>query len=190
VSLEKRWPHQDDFNALVEQASARYGVPVALIKAVISLESEFLPRAFRDEPKIGDASRGLMQLLLGTARALGYTGDAEGLFDPATSIDLGTRLLRDDITFAKARGFGLDSAVSAYNGGFSAQRPGDGKRTGDTVDTPFINAGYVSVVLERMQYFQQWDAQRASSGSGGVPPGAAGAIALLAIGALSLGVLT
>ncbi len=188
MALEKRWPHQDDYTALIKESSARYAVPVALVQAVISLESEFLPRAYRAEPKINDASRGLMQLLFQTAKALGYTGTPDGLFDPATSIDLGTRLLRDNIRYAQSRGYGLDSALSAYNGGFSAQRAGDGKRTGDTTSSPFINQSYVNVVLERMRYFEQWNALRASSGSGGVGPGGTLPIALL-VGALTIGLL-
>ena len=49
----------------------------------------------RFQSLIGDASYGLMQLLMSTARGLGYTGDANGLYDAATNIDLGTRLLSD-----------------------------------------------------------------------------------------------
>lgn len=135
------------FDSIISDASAAWNVPQSLIKAVIERESDFDPSAYKAEPQIGDASRGLMQLLYGTAQALGFAGDPVDLFDPTTNIRLGTRYLRDLIATAARYGYGIDSAVSAYNAGFSLQRQGDGKRTGDTTDTPFINQSYVDGVI-------------------------------------------
>jgi len=150
-----RYAHEHDFDAIIDSASAEYNVPVALIKAIIAQESNFVASAYRAEPQIGDASRGLMQLLYGTATALGFSGQPDDLYDPATNIRLGTKYLADNINFAAANGYGIDSAISAYNGGFSAQRTGDGKRTGNTKDSPFINAAYVQSVLSLASYFAQ-----------------------------------
>ncbi len=135
------------FDSIINDAANAWGVSQAVIKAIIERESNFDPNAYRGEPQIGDASYGLMQLLFGTAQTLGFTGDASQLFDPTTNIRLGTRYLRDLIAKATAYGYNIDSAISAYNGGFSAQRTGDGKRTGDTTDTPFINQSYVDNVI-------------------------------------------
>lgn len=135
------------FDSIISQAASAWDVPASLIKAVIERESNFNARAYRSEPQIGDASRGLMQLLYHTAQALGFQGDPNDLYDPTLNIRLGTRYLRDLIQTATRYGYGVDSAISAYNAGFSAQRTGDGKRTGDTTATPFINQSYVDAVL-------------------------------------------
>lgn len=149
------YPHEHDYDALIDSASRQFGVSVALIKAFIAQESGFDARAYRAEPQIDDASRGLMQLLYATARDLGYTGTPDGLFNPETNINLGTKYIADNIRFAAANGYALDSAISAYNGGFSGQRPGDGKRTTDDDSGPFINQDYVDSVLSKASYFAQ-----------------------------------
>lgn len=102
------------FDSEIRAAGLRYNVPEVWIRAVIATESNWDPNAFRAEPAINDASRGLMQVLLKTARGLGYTGAADGLFDPATSIDLGSKLLGD-----LRRRYGDDARriYSAYNSG-------------------------------------------------------------------------
>lgn len=103
------------YDDLIYDAALRYAVPFDWIKAIIGTESSFNPWAIREEPKIGDASRGLMQILLRTARGLGYTGEPEGLFDPALNIDLGTRLLRQLIDRYGSGSF--ERIYSAYNSG-------------------------------------------------------------------------
>jgi soluble lytic murein transglycosylase-like protein len=64
------------------------------VEAIAEIESSFDPRAYRAEPRIGDASIGLMQTLYSVARQHGYTGAPEGLFDPETSVRLGMKHLR------------------------------------------------------------------------------------------------
>lgn len=63
-------------NALIEQHASANGLPIALVRQVIRRESNFNPRA------VYQGNYGLMQIRLGTARALGYRGSAEGLLDP------------------------------------------------------------------------------------------------------------
>jgi hypothetical protein len=75
------------FDGIISDASAAWDVPAALIKAIIEKESGFDPNAYRAEPQIGDASRGLMQLLYGTAQALGFAGEPDDLYDPTTNKD-------------------------------------------------------------------------------------------------------
>jgi soluble lytic murein transglycosylase-like protein len=100
------------YDPIILQAAATYVVDPALIKAIITKESSWNPSAIRQEPQIGDASRGLMQILYTTARGVGYTGAAEGLFDPATNINFGTKYLA-----AQLSRFGYPQGVSAYNAG-------------------------------------------------------------------------
>ena len=135
------------FDSIINTAADAWNVPQPLIKAIVEQESDFDPNAYRAEPQIDDASRGLMQLLYGTAQALGFQGEPNDLFDPTINIRLGTRYLSELINTAARYGYGVDSAISAYNAGFSTQRTGDGKRMGNSSDTPFINQAYVDRVL-------------------------------------------
>jgi hypothetical protein len=109
------------FDNLISAAASANGVEFALIKAIIAQESNFIPEAVRGEPQRSDASIGLMQVLLGTAKGYGYTGvagspaDLSGLFDPETNIGIGTQFLAD--LLARTRN-NIQDAISAYNGGF------------------------------------------------------------------------
>jgi len=118
-------------------------VPESWISAVIETESSWNPGAYRAEPQINDGSYGLMQILVKTARGLGYTGDPDGLWDPATNIDLGTKLLNE------LRGrYGEDfrRVYSAYNSGkpdlwqTSTQVGANVKRAVDNL-TKWVSAG-------------------------------------------------
>ncbi len=104
------------YDLLILDAARRYNVPESWLRGVIDTESSFNPNAFRAEPRINDASYGLMQLLYKTAKGLGYTGEPEGLYDPETNIDLGAKLLGQ----LRAK-FGDDfrKVYSAYNSGSS-----------------------------------------------------------------------
>lgn len=81
------------FRNLVEPAAAKYGVVPELVLAQIHDESGGDPDTFPEDPDRDGASFGLMQVELPTARSLGYSGPARLLFDPKTSITLGTQYL-------------------------------------------------------------------------------------------------
>lgn len=147
---------ENRYNHLTRAASALHMVPEPLIKAVIGAESAYKPRAFRPEPQINDASRGLMQLLERTARTLGHRGDVERLFDPLLNINLGSKLLAENYQHARAGAPGADPgelwerAVSAYNAGWSPNRPHDAKRK---PDGSFVNQAYVDKVLRLTAHY-------------------------------------
>ena len=101
------------FDEEIAGASSRYVVPPEWIKAVIQVESNWDPNAVNlSDP--GGGAWGLMQLLLTTARGLGYTGTAQGLLDPAMNIEYGTRLLAQLKT---QYGTDFRRIYSAYNSG-------------------------------------------------------------------------
>jgi len=147
------FPAEHDFDSLIASASDAYGVPVAVIKGVIGAESGFDPAAYRAEPQINDASTGLMQLLMSTARGQGFTGTSLGLYDPRTNINLGTKLLS-----SLSRQLGDWGAVfSAYNGGVRPQY-GLGARLPSGL---FQNQDYVNRVASLVGYFGQQQADAA-----------------------------
>ncbi|NQX44541.1 lytic transglycosylase domain-containing protein [Paenibacillus tritici] len=94
-----------DYEELIQTASAKYGVPVDLIKAVIDTESSFNPNVVSSA-----GAKGLMQLMDGTANGLGVSDP----FDPAQSIDGGVRYL----SYQLKRYDGQEKmALAAYNAG-------------------------------------------------------------------------
>lgn len=132
-------------NGIVCVVGTKYKVPPLLIKAMCQCESSYEPRAYRYEPAfwtnylknnpewkdkdpaVVSSSYGLMQLMWTTAWGLGFRGTQEQLWDPATNVELGTRLVRMliDEVYEKVvlRDYPwlspLDIALARYNGGKS-----------------------------------------------------------------------
>jgi soluble lytic murein transglycosylase-like protein len=90
---------------VIKTASERFRIPESLIKAVIKQES-----GFNREAVSRKGAMGLMQLMPGTADALGI-GDP---FDAQENVYGGTRYLRDLINLY---GGNLNEALAAYNAG-------------------------------------------------------------------------
>lgn len=75
-------------DALVAIHAKANDVPETLVHRVIVRESKY------QKDLVGRCGCiGLMQIKLGTARGLGYTGDAQGLHDPATNLTYGIKYL-------------------------------------------------------------------------------------------------
>lgn len=142
------WENENKYNTFIRTASEQWNVPISLIKGIIAKESSFNPNSYKSETRINDASWGLMQLLYKTAKNLGYTGSPEGLKDPQVSIFYGTKLLAANLRQAKGN---IEVAISAYNAGFSIERPWDAKRNSKGV---ISNQSYVNDVLVYKRYFE------------------------------------
>ncbi|WP_378949911.1 lytic transglycosylase domain-containing protein [Mesorhizobium sp. ANAO-SY3R2] len=102
------------YGEIVERYASSYGVPVKLAHAVISVESNYKPNI---RGKAGEI--GLMQIKPATARMMGYSGSAKGLFNPETNIKFGMKYL------AKAHALGGGSTcgtILKYNAGHGAKR--------------------------------------------------------------------
>jgi soluble lytic murein transglycosylase-like protein len=93
------------------------GVPASLIERVIKRESGGNPRA------VHAGNYGLMQIRLGTARAMGYTGSAEGLLDPQTNMTYAVRYLAGAY---RAAGGDENRAVALYARGYYYQAKAQG----------------------------------------------------------------
>jgi soluble lytic murein transglycosylase-like protein len=81
----------------IKQVSQKYDLDPKIIYATIMIESGGDTNALRHEPRIGDASYGLGQILYGTARGIGFTGAPNDLFDPNQNIELIARYHRRNL---------------------------------------------------------------------------------------------
>lgn len=111
-----------DFESLIAAASAKYGVPESLIKAVIDTESSFNPNVVSSA-----GAKGLMQLMDGTAAGLGVSDP----FDPAQNIDAGTKYLSLQL---QRFGGQVNMALAAYNAG-----PGRVTKLGVSTDSELMS---------------------------------------------------
>lgn len=108
-------------DALIAKHAAENGVPVALVNRVIRIESRGRATA------VHKGNYGLMQIRLGTARGLGYSGDAQGLLDPDTNLTYAVKYLAGAY---RAAGCNADRAVSYYKRGYYGVKRGNCGPTG------------------------------------------------------------
>jgi soluble lytic murein transglycosylase-like protein len=94
-----------NYEALINQASSRFGVDSSLIKAVIDQESSFNKSAVSSA-----GAKGLMQLMDDTGSGLGVTDP----FDPQQNVHAGTLFLS---TLLKKYNGNEGTALAAYNAG-------------------------------------------------------------------------
>lgn len=96
-------------DALIAKHAAANGVPELLVRRVIRIESR------GNAAIVHRGNYGLMQIRLGTARGMGYSGDAEGLLDPDTNLTYAVKYLAGAY---RAAGCDADRAVSYYMRGY------------------------------------------------------------------------
>jgi soluble lytic murein transglycosylase-like protein len=97
---------------MVARHAAANGVPVSLVHRVIMRESRYNPRA------VSKGNYGMMQIRLGTARAMGYTGTASGLLDPEVNMTYAVKYLAGAYQVA---GGSEGGAVANYARGYYHQ---------------------------------------------------------------------
>ena len=96
-------------DARIAYHAAANGVPLALARRVVRRESNGNPRA------VSKGNYGLMQIRLGTARAMGYGGNAQGLLDAETNMTYAMKYLSGALRAAKGN---PDRAVALYARGY------------------------------------------------------------------------
>jgi soluble lytic murein transglycosylase-like protein len=140
---KERFRRYDEF---IYEASELYKIPVPLIRAVISAESDYDPRVVSSM-----GAKGLMQLMPAVEEDMGVTN----VFDPRENILGGTRLLRVN---ANRYDGDLVLTIAAYHAG-----PGSLKKYGNTVP-PYKNTRiYLKMVLDRYyKYKEQEERERAA----------------------------
>jgi soluble lytic murein transglycosylase-like protein len=105
------------YQSLVAQHAAANGLPIELVHRVIMRESRYNPRA------VSKGNYGMMQIRLGTARAMGYRGGAEGLLDANTNMTYAVKYLAGAY---RAAGGNHDRAVMNYARGYYYQAKAQG----------------------------------------------------------------
>jgi soluble lytic murein transglycosylase-like protein len=139
----------DKYDPVIRKTSERYSVDYALVKAVIKAESNFDPLAISRA-----GAKGLMQLMPGTAKALGVSDS----FHPGDNIEGGVRYLRYLLELFNGN---LQLVLAAYNAGeetvfrYNGIPPYQETRT------------YVQRVL---RYFQNYSTDPVTSNASPVPP--------------------
>jgi soluble lytic murein transglycosylase-like protein len=98
-----------NLDALIAKHSLAYNVPESLVRRVIKRESGGRAHV------ISKGNYGLMQIRLGTARGMGYTGTAAGLLDADTNMTYAVKYLANAYRVA---GGNENRAVSLYAGGY------------------------------------------------------------------------
>ena len=99
-------------DGMAASAASAAGIPASLVERVIKRESGGNPRA------VSSGNYGLMQIRLGTARAMGYSGDAAGLLDAQTNMTYAVKYLAGAY---RAAGGNESRAVALYASGYYAQ---------------------------------------------------------------------
>ncbi|MFD1791913.1 lytic transglycosylase domain-containing protein [Ochrobactrum teleogrylli] len=102
------------YSQIINRYASTYGVPSSLAHAVVRHESNFQPNVRGAAGEIG-----LMQIKLSTARAMGYSGSAKGLYEPATNIQYGMKYLA---MAQKLGGGSTCGTILKYNAGHGAKR--------------------------------------------------------------------
>ena len=144
-------PGQGAYAGLVARHAAANGVPASLVHRVIMRESRYNPRA------VSKGNYGMMQIRLGTARSMGYTGSAAGLLDPEVNMTYAVKYLAGAY---KAAGGSESGAVANYARGYSAQ--GRSQLASRRGVTPYETSGSATFAMQTptQGYYQQASYQR------------------------------
>jgi soluble lytic murein transglycosylase-like protein len=103
------YPWDASMDAAIARHAAANGVPMELARRVVKRESSGNPRA------VSQGNYGLMQIRLGTAQAMGYRGNAQGLLDPEVNMTYAMRYLAGA---HRAAGGNHDRAIALYARGY------------------------------------------------------------------------
>ena len=104
-------------DAMIARHAAANNLPAELVRRVVMRESRGNARA------VNAGNYGIMQIHHGTARAMGYSGEAAGLLDPETNMTYAVKYLAGAY---RAAGGDSERAMSNYQRGYytKAKRQG------------------------------------------------------------------
>jgi soluble lytic murein transglycosylase-like protein len=105
---------QMELGSIVNHYAADAGIPTALARAVVRVESDW------DQSMTGLAGEiGLMQIMPETAREMGFVEPEDNLYDPETNIRWGVRYLAEAWKLAEGD---VCQTVLKYNAGHQATK--------------------------------------------------------------------
>jgi hypothetical protein len=105
---------RNEYRPIIEHESLAYGLPPALVDAVMAVESRYNSAVIGNDGEIG-----LMQVMPATARMLGFTGTEAELAVPSTNIHYGVKYLAGAWRLA---GEDLCTAAMKYRAGHGETR--------------------------------------------------------------------
>ncbi len=105
---------RDEYRPIIERESLAYGLPPALVDAVMAVESRYNSAVVGNDGEIG-----LMQVMPATARMLGFAGTEAELAVPSTNIHYGVKYLAGAWRLA---GEDLCTATMKYRAGHGETR--------------------------------------------------------------------
>lgn len=131
------------YDDIIKEASTKYKIDSDLIRAIISVESSWNPKAYRYEPHIKDASYGLMQVLLKTGKSVASNPalTSAQLVQPTVNILIGTKYLKQ---LSDRYNYYLDDVIAAYNAGSAIKKLGF-----------YINQSYVNKVKTWLFFYKK-----------------------------------
>ncbi|HSI41467.1 MAG TPA: lytic transglycosylase domain-containing protein [Xanthobacteraceae bacterium] len=104
----------EGLRAIVDREARANGIPIALARAVVRIESNWNAGVTGRSGALG-----LMQIKHRTARGMGYQGSPAGLYDASTNAKWGMRYLAGAY---KRAGGDTCGTVMRYQGGYGAKR--------------------------------------------------------------------
>jgi soluble lytic murein transglycosylase-like protein len=141
-----------NLDSLIAQHAAANNVPEDLVRRVIKRESGGNPRT------VSQGNYGLMQIKLGTARAMGYRGSAAGLLDADTNMTYAVKYLAGAYHAADGN---ANRAVHYYAAGYyyAAKSRGLATRRNDNPPTAFASMPTGGAATEPTAKLRQAQAQ-------------------------------
>jgi soluble lytic murein transglycosylase-like protein len=129
-----------NLDSLIARHAAANNVPEDLVRRVIKRESGGNPRV------ISKGNYGVMQIRLGTARAMGYSGTAAGLLDPDTNMTYAVKYLAGAYHAADGN---ANRAVHYYAAGYYYAAKGKGllDKSNDNPLNAFATAAAGSIAV-------------------------------------------
>jgi len=129
---------------IIDEMGRKYNIEPALIRGIIKQESNWDVNASRFEAHKTDASWGLMQVMLSTARSVLNNPNltTTQLIQPRVNIEAGTKLMAENWN----RWGNISDAIAAYNAGSPRLNPKTGK---------YVNSDYVTKVLANWEKYKK-----------------------------------
>lgn len=151
-----------NLDSLIARHAAANSVPVELVRRVIKRESGGNPRV------ISKGNYGVMQIRLGTARAMGYRGTAAGLLDADTNMTYAVKYLAGAYHAADGN---ANRAVHYYAAGYyyAAKSKGRLDKSNDNPRNTFASAAAGDVAIKPAEKLREARAEGESVASSSNP---------------------